>query len=387
MEKELNKIHCDVLFVVTNLGEFGGVENSIYRISSYFYELGYKVCIMQTEVKKNIIPLDCPEEINVISLIYKYSFRGLLDIFQALRIVRQSNRLKPKILFISFERLLPYSLFFLDKDIKVFQFLRNDHESVFSRGLVNTKYLSGIVTNNKKVHAKLLNEYCLNNIFYIPNGVHVNKKITWDDRTLDLIFVGRLVDESKGIFLLPEILENIKNKNLSLHVVGDGPDFQLLKNKFELNGTISQVIFYGSKSHYDVLQLLKRAKIFVFTSKYEGMPNVLLESMSMGVVPFVLRLDGITDALIENKKNGFIFERDQLDIMANSIEKFLFSSQELEMISDNALSFVIDNFSIIEEKTKMLSLLNFDTVINKPIYDFTILNLMKNSLIRIFRLS
>ena len=159
MVKKLSNC-CDVLFIVPKLGEFGGVENSIYRISSYFCEAGYKVCILQTEVKKHLVPPDCPDEINVISLIYKRSFRGLLDTFQALRIVRHCNRLKPKILFISFERLLPYSLYFLDKNIKVFQFLRNDHQSVFSRGLVNKRYLNGIVTNNKRV-------YALNKLTYV----------------------------------------------------------------------------------------------------------------------------------------------------------------------------------------------------------------------------
>ncbi len=377
---------CDVLFVLPKLGDFGGVENSIYRISSYFYDEGYKVCILQTEVKKHIVPRDCPDEINVLSLIYRRSFGGLLDSFQALRIVRRCNRLKPKIIFISFERLLPYSLFFLDKNIKVFQFLRNDHESVFSRGLVNTRYLHGIVTNNNKVYFKLLNEFDLSNIFYIPNAVRVNKNVCWSDRVIDLIFVGRLVDESKGIFLLPEILKHIKNKNISLHIIGDGPDLELLKKKFIRNETIGQVIFYGSKSHCDVLELFRKAKIFIFTSRYEGMPNVLLESMAMGSVPFVLKLDGITDTLIENGKNGFIFDRDQLDVMASSIERYLFNSEELMSLSENAVCYVKQNLSVEEEKARMISLLKLNIKINKPIFDFTMLSLTKNSFVRIFRL-
>jgi glycosyltransferase involved in cell wall biosynthesis len=55
----------------------------------------------------------------------------------------------------------------------------------------------------------------------------------------------------------------------------------------------------------DVPQLLTNADVFWLTSKWEGLPNVVLEAMACGK-PVIARDVGACRELINNNENGFL---------------------------------------------------------------------------------
>lgn len=385
---EKNKItNYDIVFILPKLGAFGGVENSIYRISKYYQEIGNRVAIVQTEAISSEVPKDFPKDITLFSYIYRSNFFGFFDIYQSVKMALLINKINPKILFISHDRLIPYSFFFINRSIRKIQFLRNDHESVFFRGLLNNKYLTAIITNNKIVFDKLSKKYSISNIYFISNGVDKDLISNIRDKEYDMIFVGRLVDESKGIFSLPDILNAMNNNKFILHIVGEGPDKDKLIEKFKQYGLFNNIIFHGRLSHQKVLEIMSRSRILLFTSYYEGMPNVLLESMASGSVPFVFRLDGVTDFIIRNEENGFVFERGDYLNMSKKILTYLNNDLMLSKVSHNAKEFINKSFSITDEKKKFIKLLSLSPNIYRPLFDASVIKLFYLFILKIIILS
>jgi glycosyltransferase involved in cell wall biosynthesis len=96
-----------------------------------------------------------------------------------------------------------------------------------------------------------------------------------------LIFAGRLVNV-KGLDLLLLAMSTIRARlsQASLTILGQGPLLaKLLKQTHDL-GLTDAVRFMGFQQN--PWPYLKHADIFVMSSRYEGLPNVLLEALALG---------------------------------------------------------------------------------------------------------
>jgi glycosyltransferase involved in cell wall biosynthesis len=81
---------------------------------------------------------------------------------------------------------------------------------------------------------------------------------------------------------LPLILERLPSA--TLHVVGDGSDLPMMKERAAEVGISSRVTFHGAVDHASVLQLLLEAELFCYpTSASEGFPKVVLEALACGL--------------------------------------------------------------------------------------------------------
>jgi glycosyltransferase involved in cell wall biosynthesis len=121
-----------------------------------------------------------------------------------------------------------------------------------------------------------------------------------------IIGVGRLTDV-KGFDLFLKALLILKEKNYNIKgiIIGDGPKYNDLKTyalKHDLN-----VEMHGFSDN--VFSFLKKADILLHCSREEGMPNVLIEAMSIGL-PVVASDAGATDELIDNNSNGIMVEQE-----------------------------------------------------------------------------
>jgi glycosyltransferase involved in cell wall biosynthesis len=112
-----------------------------------------------------------------------------------------------------------------------------------------------------------------------------------------LIAVARLAPE-KGIDLLIQAMPAIKRQypNVRLEILGAGPEQTALRNsarKLKLEGSVDFCGFVENPSdHY------AHASLFVLPSRYEGMPNALLEAAAAGL-PLVATpcSEGLSDLL------------------------------------------------------------------------------------------
>jgi len=93
---------------------------------------------------------------------------------------------------------------------------------------------------------------------------------------LNLISVGRLHDQKDHLTLLKSINLLDKNFKVRLIIVGKGKNKKILQNFISLNNLQNKVKLFGYlKNPYNYIN---STDIVILTSKFEGLPNVLLEA-------------------------------------------------------------------------------------------------------------
>ena len=123
--------------------------------------------------------------------------------------------------------------------------------------------------------------------------------------SLKLISVGRLVDQKDHLTLLRSI-NNIKNKiKVELILIGQGKNEILLNNYIKINRLEKNIKILGYKKN--PYPFIKYSNVLVLTSKYEGLPNVLLEAIALK--RFVISSDCPTGPkeILDNGKGGMLF--------------------------------------------------------------------------------
>lgn len=130
-------------------------------------------------------------------------------------------------------------------------------------------------------------------------------RFKYKKNTIKILNVGRLVDQKDHLTLLKSINE-IKDKiKVELLIIGRG------KNKFNyihyINsnnlGKIVKIIYTNNPFPY-----MKQSDLFILTSKFEGLPNVLLEALTFD--NFVISSNCHTGPkeILDNNKGGILFE-------------------------------------------------------------------------------
>ncbi len=148
-------------------------------------------------------------------------------------------------------------------------------------------------------------------VHFIPHGIPLSKDPIPPRPTggpLRLCYCNRLQQYQKRVFDLPGIAAELEKLGVDyeLDIAGDGRDADELRQRFVQANLKSPIRFHGRLRNPDVLEIFKRSHLFLLTSDFEGLPNSLLEAMSVGCVPVVYQIEsGISDA-IHDQANGFI---------------------------------------------------------------------------------
>lgn len=156
----------------------------------------------------------------------------------------------------------------------------------------------------------------------IPNPVNIPIKCWKRDATrAQIASVGRLdTFKQKRQDLLLKAFRKIlsEHPNYILNLYGDGDGRRKLELLAENLGIKDNVFFHGKISN--VTEELLKNEIYVLTSDFEGIPNSLMEAMALGMP--VVSTDcspGGARLLIDNKINGLIVARGDIENIANSI--------------------------------------------------------------------
>lgn len=142
------------------------------------------------------------------------------------------------------------------------------------------------------------------------------------DRPVTMIMVARFVEQKDQKLLLRALAE--VHGDWVLQFVGSGPllaETQALARELNLG---PRVQFLGERS--DVTELLSQADIFVFASKWEGLPRVILEAMR-AVLPVVATDVGGIGEMVENGVSGFLTPAGSKSELAGSIQALIDSSE------------------------------------------------------------
>ena len=145
----------------------------------------------------------------------------------------------------------------------------------------------------------------------LKEGVNLNQYIQSSCEDNIILFVGRL-HERKGLdLLLPIFKEILTEEDAVLRIVGSGEMEKALKMQVEKLGIQKNVEFMGYLPDSEMQKQYSKASIFVSPSRYEGFGIVLLEALASGL-PLVATNTGISSKVIEENKNGFLVDYDNM---------------------------------------------------------------------------
>lgn len=148
----------------------------------------------------------------------------------------------------------------------------------------------------------------------IPNGLYPQEKTAAGEK---VIFAGRLIRDKKNDKGVRFLIEAVRDTGLETLIIGDGPEREHLESLAREEKNIS---FAGEVPPEEIIGCLLQGFVLVLPSVYgEGLPNVILEAMSVGLPVISTATAGIAD-IIEHGRTGFIVEPENASALRASIE-------------------------------------------------------------------
>jgi L-malate glycosyltransferase len=152
----------------------------------------------------------------------------------------------------------------------------------------------------------------------------------------DAILVARLVPiKSIDIFLRAVAEISVTRPGVSAAVVGDGPLRAELEELARRLGLEGRVTFAGQ--HRDVETWLRQSRVFVLTSRSEGLALSLIEAMLCGLPAVVPRV-GDLDQLVADGTNGYLIDDRQPASFAAALRRLLDDETRLQRFGSAARS-------------------------------------------------
>lgn len=212
-----------------------------------------------------------------------------------------------------------------------------------------SKFTASIVAVSEGVAQVLSQQGLKAPIQAIPNGIDTARfggadLLQVTERPKDLIMVGRYA-KSKDHVTLIEALNQLKKKgiNPTLTLVGSGrkryqKEVHDLVARYELH---EQVTFIEYSNEVD--KLLLQHKVFVMSSRFEGLNLAVLEAMASGCIVVGSTAVGVKE-LIDDKKDGFLFPVGAVAELAGIIETILFNPSNYQALATAAREKVLVHY-------------------------------------------
>jgi glycosyltransferase involved in cell wall biosynthesis len=105
------------------------------------------------------------------------------------------------------------------------------------------------------------------------------------------------------------------------------------------------VLFCGSVTPDEALNFNRLFDLHVLPSTMEGLSQALLESMALEVPVITTRAGGNSD-LIQDGENGYLFDDDNIEQLAEKIRLVMVNREERDRIVANAKKTALEDFSI-----------------------------------------
>lgn len=211
----------------------------------------------------------------------------------------------------------------------------------------NVKYIKKLIRSLKNfdyfmpVSKELCDFYSkrINNtkVVYIPNFIDNVSSKTCDLSSKQLISVGRL-DPIKGFDDLIDLFNLFYQKypDWNLHIVGDGPEKEILQTKIHKLGLSKKITLCGTKYSEELENEYLNSSIYVMTSHSESFGLVLVEAANYGLPLIAFDSAQGANEIIENNKNGFLVKNRNAEEMITKIEELLNDSSKMQYFSKNS---------------------------------------------------
>ncbi len=175
---------------------------------------------------------------------------------------------------------------------------------------------------------------------------------------LRIAFVGRLVPYKGCDMLLEAAAPLIRAGQLTVEVIGDGPQRAELDAIVAREGIGAGVTMAGWVAHADLQHRLSKCDLFGFPSIREFGGGVVLEAMAVGLVPIVVRYGGPGELVTHD--TGFLLKIASRSSIVSELrtvlEKLVAQPEVIEPLSMAAREHVLTHFTWDAKATQTLAI-------------------------------
>ena len=315
---------------------FHGAGNSTFRLCNKLNKKKYKISIIslgKNSHKANLKKIGCK--------IYELKSKSVLSaMFKIYSIVKKTfkNKTDKNIFISAHHHANIFSIIFLRllKNIKIIGIERTDISEllIFDNILTYSKNLliyllvkvfyrkADLIISNSKSGKKDLSKLCNTRVVNIPSPSFrfiIKKKKKKITKIFNLIAVGRLVKE-KGYKTIIKALYNLKIKNFTMQILGDGPEKKNLMNLISTLHLEKKIKLIGFKKN--VTKYYDKSNLFINASFFEGFPNAVVEAINHNIPVICSNCKGGMNEILSNGKGGDMFPVNDFEELSKKISLF-----------------------------------------------------------------
>lgn len=165
-------------------------------------------------------------------------------------------------------------------------------------------------------------------------------------------FIGRL-EYQKDPMLFLDVLKELRG--FTAVAIGTGSLEGSFNDEVKRRGLAGRVAIFGVLSHANTIRAMRSISSLVITSRWEGLPLLPLEAMSMGVPVIATKVGGLSE-VIEHGRSGLLVESRSPQEIARAVLEVHEQPLLREKIVNNARKRVQELFSEEQMMSKTLAI-------------------------------
>ena len=327
----------NIAFLIGSLSNAAGTERITSNLANLLNRNGYSITIISLcSSQRSYFPLD--ERIKTFSLLRSEKYASLKSPYIIYRLYKliKSNDIEIIINVDTILALFTLPLKLLIPELKVISWEHFNYNVTLGvkrrkwARILSKKYADAIVTlteTDMNLFEENLDGKC--KVYHVPNFIQNDILEHPLSQEKKIISVGRL-NYQKGYDILIKIWAKVKSKiddkSWEINILGDGEELEYLVNyakKLKVNDSIK---FLGKKTNVE--DFYKTASFFMMTSRFEGLPMVLIEALNHGLPIISFNCPTGPADIVDNGINGYL-------IPLNDIDKY--ADKLIELMTDASL--------------------------------------------------
>ncbi|MDI1316513.1 glycosyltransferase [Flavobacterium sp.] len=225
-------------------------------------------------------------------------------------------------------------------------------EMYFPRFSLGVNYLykkaSKLVCVSKGIETTIYQKFNLTNTTTIYNPIILPESESKRPDEIPekyIIYFGRLEEEIKNFTLLLNgfSISKVYENGIKLLIVGNGKDKDFIQFKIkelQLENHVMLLPFQKNINPY-----VQFARCSVLTSRFEGFPMSIIESLAMGVPVISVDCETGPKEIIQNEFNGLLIPNHDANVLAEAI-RTMFKDENLYQICKNNAQKSVEHLSL-----------------------------------------
>ena len=144
-------------------------------------------------------------------------------------------------------------------------------------------------------------------------------------------------------------------------IYGDGPLRQHLQEWIEEHGMNDEIRLCGDRTQQELIAIFQSVTLFTLTpvqtndGDRDGIPNVLLEAMAVGLPVVTTAVAGIPE-LVENNQNGLLYSPHDVEGISSGIIELLNDAEKRRQLGRAASKKIREQFDIAQSANHLKAL-------------------------------